>query len=60
MFKSQPFLGSVAEQVVLEQHRNRMFIFDKHFFLMFLLNIWVTVQITALESFLQLRNVAGT
>lgn len=50
----------MAEQVVLAQHRNIMLIFGKHFFLMFLLNIWVTVQITALESFLQLRNVVDT
>lgn len=50
----------MAEQVVLAQYRNTTFIFGKHFFLMFLLHIWVTVQITALESFLQLRNVVDT
>lgn len=60
MFKSHLFIASVAEQVVLAQHRNIMFVFGKYFFLMFLLNIWVTVQITTLESFLQLRNVVDT
>lgn len=60
MFKSHLFVASVAEQVVLAQPRNTMFIFGKHFFLEFLLDIWVTVQITALESFLQLRNKADT
>ena len=50
----------MAEQIVLAQHRNIMFVFGKHFFLTFLLNIWVTVQITALESFLQLRNMVDT
>lgn len=57
VFKSHLFIASLTVQVISAQHR-RMFSFGKHHFLTFLLNIWVSVQTTALEPFLQLRNVA--